>query len=323
MTIVRRKVAKSELRPAMPTLAKIAVSAAKIADSAAQNCQACISDFMARSSARGSLNTTKPRPWGRGLPISRTSAAASGRALIPRRSRLVRAATIPNDAGVRVRPPQAPRARYWNRRSACARRAEFRLARPGSVRQAAAGSGRGFLGAARLRHGFLDLGGRVPGQFGLLETRQGARSPPAAPTPRRRPPIRVRIRRARSRSSRPNSADPSAPGAAKRSRSPRRPRRERRRREPLARPPSSPRSLLVRRREIAADFGHDRETVVRRLRRIGQYDFAGARSPPRRRRRRRRRRLRSPSSPIRLRRARLQLALAFRLRIRPRRLRPR
>ncbi|WP_245543682.1 hypothetical protein [Mesorhizobium sp. M00.F.Ca.ET.220.01.1.1] len=36
---VRIKVAKSELMVSMPTLAKIAVSAAKAADSSAQNCQ--------------------------------------------------------------------------------------------------------------------------------------------------------------------------------------------------------------------------------------------------------------------------------------------
>jgi acyl CoA:acetate/3-ketoacid CoA transferase alpha subunit len=39
MTMVRMKVAKSELMFSMPILAKIAVIAAKIADKIAQNCQ--------------------------------------------------------------------------------------------------------------------------------------------------------------------------------------------------------------------------------------------------------------------------------------------
>jgi len=38
MTIVRMKVAKSELTFSMPTLAKIAVSAAKAAESSAHSC---------------------------------------------------------------------------------------------------------------------------------------------------------------------------------------------------------------------------------------------------------------------------------------------
>ena len=43
MTIVRKNVARSELIPATPTLAKIAVSAANTADIAAQNGQPLIS----------------------------------------------------------------------------------------------------------------------------------------------------------------------------------------------------------------------------------------------------------------------------------------
>ncbi|MGJ0509175.1 MAG: hypothetical protein ACR652_19030 [Methylocystis sp.] len=39
MTIVRMKVAKSELTPSMPIFAKIAVKAAKAAESKAQSCQ--------------------------------------------------------------------------------------------------------------------------------------------------------------------------------------------------------------------------------------------------------------------------------------------
>ena len=39
-TIVRKSVAKSEVTLSIPTLAKIAVSAAKDADRSAQNCQA-------------------------------------------------------------------------------------------------------------------------------------------------------------------------------------------------------------------------------------------------------------------------------------------
>ena len=40
ITIVRTNVAKSEFIPLIPTLAKIAVRAAKIAESNAQNCHA-------------------------------------------------------------------------------------------------------------------------------------------------------------------------------------------------------------------------------------------------------------------------------------------
>ncbi|OWK18758.1 hypothetical protein AJ88_01430 [Mesorhizobium amorphae CCBAU 01583] len=50
---VRMKVAKSELMFSMPTLAKIAVSAANAADSSAQNC---------RKIRSGSLGW--PREWG-------------------------------------------------------------------------------------------------------------------------------------------------------------------------------------------------------------------------------------------------------------------
>src|SRR5271166_2336732 len=49
MTIVRTKVAKSEVTFSTPTLAKIAVSAAKAADSTAQVCQAVQMLFIAVS----------------------------------------------------------------------------------------------------------------------------------------------------------------------------------------------------------------------------------------------------------------------------------
>ena len=46
ITIVLKKVAKSELTFSIPIFAKIAVSAAKIADSNAQNCQEEIVSFI-------------------------------------------------------------------------------------------------------------------------------------------------------------------------------------------------------------------------------------------------------------------------------------
>jgi hypothetical protein len=46
MTIVRMKVAKSGLTLSTPTLAKIAVIAAKMAESAAQNCQVVSAPFI-------------------------------------------------------------------------------------------------------------------------------------------------------------------------------------------------------------------------------------------------------------------------------------
>src|SRR3974390_1008951 len=61
-TIVRMKVAMSELISSTPTLAKIAVSAANTAESTAQNCQDDrVSGFMELSSSRASLRGAKRR----------------------------------------------------------------------------------------------------------------------------------------------------------------------------------------------------------------------------------------------------------------------
>src|SRR5271170_4051097 len=50
-TIVRIKVARSELMFSTPIFAKIAVSAAKTADNTAQNCQEIVADFTYPSSS--------------------------------------------------------------------------------------------------------------------------------------------------------------------------------------------------------------------------------------------------------------------------------